>query len=417
MRALSRREFLRVSGTGLAGIALLGAAGCGGQGGAGGDGPIRIGVAIPLSGALATEGKITKEGYDVWAEKVNEGGGIQVGNAQRRVELKYYDDQSNPQTGSRLVQRLVSQDSINLLLSGYGTENIMAESIAAQRAGAIMINAGGASDTLYETGNERFFGTVPLARDYYDGFIELVENIPEDERPKTAAYAFSNETYTTQLAESARNGAEKIGIETVFYEAWSGGTRDLSGILTQAKRANPDMLVTGTHVGDGIQAVQTLQRINFAPKIVGVAAAIPTTQYAETLGKTGDYIVGPSNWAPELPQKDMVWGDRETFVKEYTKKTGRETVDYHVPMAASAAEVLQYGIQETDSLDPGEIAQAIHETQGINTLFGTLTFTETGAPQGIDITQVQRYDDKVNLVWPKEYADQLVYPMPPWSER
>lgn len=380
------------------------------------EGPIKIGVAIPLSGALATEGKITKEGYETWAAKLNEKGGLKVGDTQRKVKLKYYDDQSKPQTGARLVERLVSQDGIKLLLSGYGTENIMAEQIAAKRAGAIMMNAGGASDTLYETGNKQFFGTVPLATDYYDGFVELLKKMPADKRPKTAAYVYSNETYTKQLADSARSGAEDLGIETVFNEAYPVGSKDLSGILTQAKRADPDMVVTGTHVGDGIQLVQTLQRIKFAPKLVGVAAAIPTSQYAETLGKTGNYIVGPSAWSPELPQKSLLWGSRQDFVKEYEEKTGKK-VDYHVPMAASAGEVLQYGIEESGSVDPAEIAQTVHDAKGIDTLFGTLSFDKTGVPQGINMSQVQRQDGNVTLVWPKDYADQLVYPMPAWGER
>ena len=42
VRTLSRRDFLKIGGAGLAGATLLGAAGCGGGGGQQGGGPARI---------------------------------------------------------------------------------------------------------------------------------------------------------------------------------------------------------------------------------------------------------------------------------------------------------------------------------------------------------------------------------------
>ncbi len=53
-RGISRRDFLRIGGAGLAGAALLGAAGCGGGGGGGGTGDIILAMGTDSSGTLPT---------------------------------------------------------------------------------------------------------------------------------------------------------------------------------------------------------------------------------------------------------------------------------------------------------------------------------------------------------------------------
>jgi branched-chain amino acid transport system substrate-binding protein len=46
---------------------------------------LRIGAPLPLTGPLSPEGLKQKNGYDLWAEKVNAAGGIKVGGDRYRV--------------------------------------------------------------------------------------------------------------------------------------------------------------------------------------------------------------------------------------------------------------------------------------------------------------------------------------------
>src|SRR6267142_5189981 len=56
--------------------------------------PIKIGFGMALTGGLAAGGKQALVTYQLWAEEVNARGGL----LGRKVELVYYDDQSNPAT-------------------------------------------------------------------------------------------------------------------------------------------------------------------------------------------------------------------------------------------------------------------------------------------------------------------------------
>src|SRR4051794_1252286 len=72
--------------------------------------PITIGAAVSETGTYAIDGKSTRRGYDMWADAVNARGGINVGGEKRKVKVVYYDDESDPETAVKLVQRLISED-------------------------------------------------------------------------------------------------------------------------------------------------------------------------------------------------------------------------------------------------------------------------------------------------------------------
>jgi len=79
--------------------------------------PIKIGFGMALTGGLAAGGKQALVTYQLWAEEVNARGGL----LGRKVELVYYDDQSNPATVPAIYSKLLDVDKVDLVLSGYGT--------------------------------------------------------------------------------------------------------------------------------------------------------------------------------------------------------------------------------------------------------------------------------------------------------
>jgi len=67
--------------------------------------PYKIGGIFPLTGALSWLGEYKKKGADLKVELINKAGGING----HPLELISYDDQSSPETASRVAQRLVSR--------------------------------------------------------------------------------------------------------------------------------------------------------------------------------------------------------------------------------------------------------------------------------------------------------------------
>ena len=80
-----------------------------------------IGTPLALTGSLATEGNLTKNGYDLWLEEVNKSGGIRIGRQRRMVQTKYYDHASDAEKSAQLAQLLILEEGVGLLLGLYGT--------------------------------------------------------------------------------------------------------------------------------------------------------------------------------------------------------------------------------------------------------------------------------------------------------
>ncbi|TMH97125.1 MAG: branched-chain amino acid ABC transporter substrate-binding protein, partial [Betaproteobacteria bacterium] len=97
--------------------------------------PLKIGFGMSLTGPLAGNGKAALISMQIWAEDVNAKGGL----LGRKVELVYYDDQTNPSTVPSIYNKLLDVDKVDLLVSGYGT-NVIAPAmpIVMQRNMAFM---------------------------------------------------------------------------------------------------------------------------------------------------------------------------------------------------------------------------------------------------------------------------------------
>src|SRR5258708_3793955 len=54
--------------------------------------PITIGFTVSQTKDFSADGKLILQGYQLWADAVNNNGGL----LGRQVVLKYYDDQSDP---------------------------------------------------------------------------------------------------------------------------------------------------------------------------------------------------------------------------------------------------------------------------------------------------------------------------------
>src|SRR3954462_1931179 len=96
-------------------LAACGSSSGGGGGGGGEDGPIVVGISLPLTGDFSQPGGEAKRGYEIWRDQVNADGGL----LGRQVELKITDDASNQDTVVTDYTKLITQDKVDLLLATF----------------------------------------------------------------------------------------------------------------------------------------------------------------------------------------------------------------------------------------------------------------------------------------------------------
>ncbi|MEC9070049.1 MAG: ABC transporter substrate-binding protein, partial [SAR324 cluster bacterium] len=67
---------------------------------------ITLGAAVSLTGKYSTNGKNTKNGYDMAINRINKLGGVIVGGKSYKFKIIYYDDESNGGRAAQLAERL-----------------------------------------------------------------------------------------------------------------------------------------------------------------------------------------------------------------------------------------------------------------------------------------------------------------------
>src|SRR5688572_10617367 len=173
-------------------MAVLAAGGCGdddddgGGGGEAGGEAIKIGASLPLTGEFSEPGKAARQGYEVWEAMVNDSGGLIDG---RPVQMVIKDDQSNQNTIVSDYNALISQDKVDLLLGTFSSLLNLPASTVAERNRMLYVEPAGGAPELFDRGFKYLFCAQQATADHQgDLWAKYVTELPENERPKTAAY-------------------------------------------------------------------------------------------------------------------------------------------------------------------------------------------------------------------------------------
>ncbi len=113
---------------------------------------ITLGSAISLTGKYSSNGIDTQNGYDLAVKKINDMGGVKIGDKTYTLAVKYYDDESTPARTAQLLERLIEQDGIKFILGPYSSATTIAAAPVVEKYKVPMIEAEGASRALFNKG-------------------------------------------------------------------------------------------------------------------------------------------------------------------------------------------------------------------------------------------------------------------------
>ncbi len=371
---------------------------------------LKLGAAVSFSGKYAKEGELLKRGYELWKDRVNSLGGIKVGNRRYKVEIVYYDDQSDPKTTAKLVEKLITEDGIRFILGPYGSSQVFASAGVVEKYGAIMVQGGGASSKIYKQGYRHIFGVFNTAPDYGRNLIELASSLSPE--PRSVAIIYEKDIFSEDAARGALESAKKKGLKVVLFEGYPKGTQDLSSLMLKIRLKNPDVVIGAGHFKDSVLVIKQLKQFRINPKFVGLTVGPPVPAFVKALGKDAEYIFGPVQWSKSFRYKDPLFGSTEGFVKAYREKYG-EDPEYHSAGGTAAALALQLAIEKAGSLEIDKVREALL-TMKEETFYGVIGFDKTGKIVTKPMAVIQIQGGKPVTVYPFKEA-QPVYPKPKWK--
>ena len=105
-------------------------------------------------------------------DRINSMGGVKVGGKTYKFDIIYYDDESNPKRAAQLAERLISQDGVEFMLGPYSSGLTKAIAPVTEKYGVPMVEANGASRSLFTKGYKYLFAVLAPANLYLDVAIE-----------------------------------------------------------------------------------------------------------------------------------------------------------------------------------------------------------------------------------------------------
>ncbi|NPA41444.1 MAG: amino acid ABC transporter substrate-binding protein [Aquificae bacterium] len=371
---------------------------------------LKLGAAVSFSGKYAKEGELLKKGYELWKETLNSRGGIRIGDKTYKVEIIYYDDQSDPKTTAKLVEKLITEDGVKFILGPYGSSQVFAAAGVVEKYRALMVQGGGASSKIYKQGYKHIFGVFNTAPDYGKNLVELATELSP--RPKTIAIIYEKDIFSEDAARGALQTAKKKGLKVVLFEGYPKGAQDLSSLMLKIRLKKPDIVIGAGHFKDSVLVVKQLKQFKINPKFVGLTVGPPVPAFVKALGEDAEHIFGPVQWTKSFSYKDPLFGSTEGYVKAYREKYG-EDPEYHSAGGTAAALTLQLALEKAGSLDVEKVREALLNLKE-ETFYGVIGFDETGKIVTKPMAVIQIQGGRPVTVYPFKEAEP-VYPKPKWK--
>ncbi|OGP91188.1 MAG: hypothetical protein A2156_02690 [Deltaproteobacteria bacterium RBG_16_48_10] len=380
----------------------------------------KIGYANPLTGAFGRDGNLVKDAYNFWADLVNSKGGIEVRGKKYPIELIVIDDKSIAAENAKFTEKLITEDKVDLILGGFGSDSVFAGSAVAEKYKYPLISGAASSNKLFERGFKYYFSTLGKATEEVRGCVDIIQILSP--KPKTGAILGSDILFTALAAEGYKKYAVQNGIEIIHSELFPITLQDYNSMLLKVKRKNPDALFVGSHLMVAMKTIKAMKEIDFTPKMVTFSYGPTVPDFIKNLGKDVEYVIAASEWAPNLPYQDPLFGTAKQFNENYFKKYGRHP-DYVEAASAAGAYAMQVAIEKLGITPPVKEEGRVRlmeelRRQDLMTFYGVVRFGADGANEAHPPVAVQIQNGRLVNVFPKEAAEATPwYPMKPWKER
>jgi branched-chain amino acid transport system substrate-binding protein len=325
---------------------------------------IKIGVYEPLTGVNAAGGQMTLEGIELAREMYPEILG-------KKVEIVTVDNKSEKQEAANAVERLITQENVNLIIGSYGSSLAMAGGPIAKREGVPVIGCSPTNPAV-TLDNDFYFRVCFI--DPFQGTV--MSNYATDVlNAKTAAiiqdvqqdYSVGLSSYF-EKAFKATNGDDSI-VAKVNYNT---GDKDFSAQLTEVKSKNPDVIFApGNFLECGILVAKAREMGINVPILGG-----DTWEAEEFLNQVTAYqdIFFSTHFTAEEPVTQVSTVFLEAFADKYPDKE----VNAFAALGFDTYILAKDAIERAGSAQPQAIRDALAQTSGFEGATGIITLDANG---------------------------------------
>jgi len=355
---------------------------------------IKVGSILSVTGPAAFLGEDMKAGLQLAVEQANADGGI--GGA--KVAWTFYDAESQTQKALTQTRRLISQDGVDVIVSGGNMSGIaLAMAPMAEAARIPFISSEGALAIVTPTPDRRW--TFKSTVDDGDVLDRIADYLAKKKVGKIALLADTS-GFGQGAAEQMRRLASRRALD-VTYESFGPSDTDMVPQLTRIRDSGAGAVICWTVTPAGIVFLKQAQQLGLGDRVLVHSYGFVSADYMRLAGEAAAPLVLASLKLPigdQLPDSDPLKPGILALYRSYQARFGKPPSLY----AAEAYDAAQIAFRAMRSAgtDRGKLRDAIEATQGYAGISGVFTFSgqrHAGLGKN-DIVMVNWRDNRFNLI-------------------
>src|SRR4030043_927238 len=229
---------------------------------------IVVGMSRPLSGPMAQIGDSAfRPIYDTWVPEVNAQGGIFVKEYNKKlpIELKIYDDKSDPGTMTRLTEKLIWGEKVDFLWPACGTSFLFAQAPIANKYNYILMTAEGGATTIRDMLPSLPYLFISLSfSDWYQ--IPVWAELLAEKGAKSAYLITMADLFGIEYSAGSGIDLPNKGVNIVGVKSVPPDIKDLSTILRDAQATKADALLVLAYPDVVFLATKQCMELGYNPK-------------------------------------------------------------------------------------------------------------------------------------------------------
>lgn len=334
---------------------------------------IRIGYAISLSGPQAAGAMLTTvPNYRLWVDEVNKAGGLMLKKFNKRIpiEVTEIDDRSNNEDMVRLVEKLMTDDKVDIVLTPWGTgPNLQAAPTFAKNGYPQLMGTAGSNkidDLVSKFPTMSWFLAKP--DDQVKSLVNMMAEMKKQGKIGEGVAVFVvQHPFGQEYSSTLKPSLASAGFKVVYETSYPLGVSDLSAQIKAAKAASPDSMLALSYPPDTFMLTEQSLANDFSPKVrfLGVGVAFPS--YKAKFGDKVNGFFGLGGYDPNGP-------GMQDYFKRHKDVTKQDPDRWASAATYAGLQVLQQAIERVGEIDRAKILQEI-KTGTFKTVQGDLNLS------------------------------------------
>lgn len=329
---------------------------------------LKIGVLVGLSGTGATWGIGALNCWRFDEKRINNSGGLKIGNDVYTIKLIPEDDKYTASGGRAGAEKLIFRDKVKFILGPISSAAAVAVAPVCEENKVIMLPVCATPKVFTKDTKYVFKMHLPTSIAEYGVPAWIARKYPDVKR--IAAFIVNDETGWSsyeyfKLAMKELEQSQPGRLKEAYYGLFDRGTTEFAPFLTKVLESKPDVIdIVGASSTETALIVKQARELGYK----GLFSNMATVNAEEVTKVAGEkHAYGVINYSMSIsnpPSKEL-----EQYVRDYTKSMGEPPQDMHA-FYVDHHNTLLMAIQKARSIDPEKVVAEMESWSTFPTRFG-----------------------------------------------